>query len=172
MANTYTLIASSTITGSSAANIEFTSIPSTYTDLQVLFSVRINDGATASNMRMRFNGSTSGYSNKRVYSTGSSVGSDNQPDTGTWFGVGISTGSNGTTNTFSNNSIYIPNYTSSNYKSISVDAVQDNNATESYAVLSAGLWSNTAAVTSITILNSDWNLLQYSSAYLYGISNS
>jgi hypothetical protein len=34
-----------------------------------------------------------------------------------------------TANTFSSTEIYIPNYTSSNYKSISTDSVQENNAT-------------------------------------------
>jgi hypothetical protein len=35
----------------------------------------------------------------------------------------------GTSNTFSSTEIYIPNYTSSNNKSVSVDSVTENNAT-------------------------------------------
>ena len=171
MANTYTLISSYAATGT-VASIDFTSIPATYTDLQVLFTIRLNDSSSASNFRMRVNSSTSGYSNRRVYGTGSSANSDNQPDTGTYYGAAIASGSTSLANTFANISVYIPNYASSNYKSISVDGVQDNNVTEGYAVLSAGLWSNTAAITSITLLNGDHNILQYSTAYLYGIKNS
>jgi hypothetical protein len=55
-----------------------------------------------------------------------------------------------TANTFGNTEFYIPNYTSSNYKSFSVDGVTENNATAAFA-LYAGLWSNTAAITSFRL---------------------
>ena len=86
--------------------------------------------------------------------------------------IGQVNGATATANTFANVSIYIPNYTSANYKSVSIDAVTENNATTAYAFLSAGLWSNTAAITSATITNSSGNYVQYSTAYLYGIKNS
>ena len=44
MANTYTLIASSTAGSGGAAYIEFTSIPNTYTDLLVMLSLRTAGG--------------------------------------------------------------------------------------------------------------------------------
>ena len=45
--------------------------------------------------------------------------------------------------------MYIPNYTGSTNKSISVDSVTENNATNNLMNIQAGLWSNTAAITSI-----------------------
>lgn len=172
MANTYTLIEAKTLS-SNAADVTFTSIPNTYTDLQVLCSVRLNDGGSAANFRMRVNGSSSNYTNRRIVGAGSGTpGSDNQPDTGTWYGIGIAPGTGATSSTFSNISIYLPNYTSSNYKSISVDAVSENNATQAFAVLSAGLWSNTAAITSVTLICGDVDILSGSTFYLYGIKNS
>jgi len=73
-----------------------------------------------------------------------------------------------TANTFASAEIYIPNYTSSNYKSLSVDFVGENNATTSYQYFTAGLFSNTSAITSLVIDGTD-NFVQYSTATLYGI---
>jgi len=168
MANTYKLIASSTVGSGGAANIEFTSIPATYTDLLVLATARSTRTGSVDDLVIQFNSSTSNLSGKRLYGTGSGTASDNLTDI-----RGFAVASGSTANTFSNNSFYIPNYTSStNYKSVSVDAVNENNATESYGGITAGLWSNTAAITSIKLLANNGNLEQYSTAYLYGIKNS
>ena len=48
----------------------------------------------------------------------------------------------------------------------------ETNGTTSSVALTAGLWSNTAAITSITITSGGVNLAQYSTFYLYGIKNS
>jgi len=76
-----------------------------------------------------------------------------------------------TASTFGNGQVYIPNYAGSNNKSTSADTVSEDNATLAYSALTAGLWSNTAAITSITIA-AVTNFAQYSTAYLYGISNA
>ena len=52
------------------------------------------------------------------------------------------------------------------------DAVVENNATESFQSFTAGLWSSTDAITQITLILSGGNVVQYSSASLYGIKNS
>jgi len=57
-------------------------------------------------------------------------------------------------------------------KSISADAVEENNGTTAFAGLSAALWSNTAAITSITLTPQTGSYVQYSTATLYGISKS
>jgi hypothetical protein len=77
-----------------------------------------------------------------------------------------------TANTFGNVAIYIPNYTSSNNKSISVDGVGENNATTAFADLYAGLWANSSAITSITLYNIISDFAEFSTATLYGIKNS
>ena len=77
-----------------------------------------------------------------------------------------------TANTFSNFSTYIPNYAGSNNKSYSVDGVTENNATASYQIMYAGLWSNTAAINQITLVPDTLNFVQYTTATLYGIKNS
>ena len=78
--------------------------------------------------------------------------------------------SSDTANTFSNNSIYIPNYTGSNNKSVSVDSVYENNATTAGQHLVSGLWASSAAITSVKLtegFGNNW--VQYTTATLYGI---
>lgn len=162
---TYTLISSVTVGSGGAANIQFTSIPQTYTDLLVKTSLRnVNDTADC---YLRFNGATTNFSDRWIYGTGSGALSTSTSNIDF-----LSNRSSFTASTFGNSEFYIPNYTSSNNKSVSVDSVAENNATTAYTQLSAGLWSNTAAITSIQILASSGNLAQYSTAYLYGISNA
>ena len=170
MANTYTLIASSTVGSGGAANIEFTSIPSTYTDLLVKLSSRSNRGGgqVSDGIAIEFNGSSASLTMRYLDGSGSAAGSS----TGTAIWTRTSA-SGATASTFGNAEYYIPNYAGSTNKSVSVDGVSENNATSAFAMLSAGLWSNTAAITSVKLISINAeNFVQYSTAYLYGISNS
>ena len=170
MANTYTLIASSTVGSGGAAYIEFTSIPASYTDLLVLLSLRTENTGSGDTVRVQFNGSSSNFTVKELSGDGSTAGSSSRTDGY----VGYMNADASTASTFSNISLYIPNYTSSNYKSYSVDKVSEQNGTTAYAELIAGLWSQTAAITSLKFISAgvSIDLAQYSTAYLYGINNS
>jgi hypothetical protein len=53
-----------------------------------------------------------------------------------------------------------------------VDSVQEDNQTEAYIDVVAGLWSNTAAITSLSIKSNAGSFVQYSTAYLYGVKNA
>lgn len=160
-------IASTTVE-SPQANIEFTSIPQGYTDLMVYYSLR-GSGTNSNEIRITYNGVTTGYTNKQIYGSGSSVGSISAGTA--YFYGGEAPAVNDTTNTFGNASIYIPNYTSSNAKSVSVDAVEENNAsTLNTLYLSAGLCTNTAAITSIKIQpDGSFVWVTNSTATLYGV---
>lgn len=159
---TMTALSTVTVGAGGAANIEFTNIPQTYTDLVVKISGRSSTGDTAH--YLRFNSSTSNLNSRYLYGTGSAIGSVTEPSV-IYFYVNPSTF---TASTFANTEIYIPNYTSSNNKSVSIDAVTENNATLAYAALFAGLWSNTAAITSIQLVAVS-GFVQYSTATLYGV---
>jgi hypothetical protein len=171
MANTFELISAYTATGT-VSSIAFTSIPSTYTDLVVLHSLRDDRPTVTTNgIRLSFNGSTTGFTGRDLTGSGSAASSG----TGTNL-AGVATSAGATANTFANTLMYIPNYAGSNNKSYSVDSTPENNATTSYMQLYAGLWSNSAAITSITLsFDSAFGgtgLLQYSTAYLYGVKSS
>jgi hypothetical protein len=168
MANTYTLIASTSLS-SAQANIDFSSIPATYTDLLLKACVRGSD-ASVQNFVIKFNNSTTNHTLRYLEGNGASASSGTSP--GTFSFIGAVPGTGVTASTFNNVEVYIPNYAGSNNKSFSVDAVEENNATTAYADLVAGLWSNTAAINQITIYAAAGNLAQYSTAYLYGVNNA
>jgi hypothetical protein len=166
MANTYQLIEAITVGSGGASSVTFSSILGTYTNLKVVCSVRGTAAYVNQSYQMTFNGtSTTGISARRLYGSGSATGSDTNT---TPEGVGA----NATANTFANDEFYIPNYTSGNYKSYNIDNVGENNATTAYAMLHAGLWSNTAAITSIVFTASTGSFVANSTFYLYGIKNS
>ena len=167
MANTYEAIATVTVTGATAATIGFTSIPGTYTDLKLVFSTRVDVGGGQNGFYISLNSSTANFTAKQIQGDGSSAASFSI----TRF-AGYSNATGGTANTFSNGELYFPNYASSNYKSFSGDAAQDNNQTTAYLLLGAHLWSDSAAITSITLTPDTANFVQYSTATLYGIKNS
>ena len=172
MANTFELIASSTVGATAVSSIEFTSIPSTYTDLIVKVSARNDDSASASGSYyiVYFNSSGTSFSSRFLRGTGSAVTSSTFAQY-----AGNSTTTGQTASTFSNDEIYIPNYAGSTNKSYSADSVVENNATGAFATLIAGLWSNTAAITSVKIeaANAGVNkFVQYSTFYLYGVKNA
>lgn len=168
---TFTLLQPAVEVGSGgAASIDFSSIPSTYTDLAVFFSAR---GVATSDFPatgLKFNGSATSYSGR--YLLGSGSGTSSGVGGSTYIRLGNADGSLQTGSTFASTFIYIPNYAGSTNKSVSIDMASENNATAAYANLSAGLWSNTAAITSISLFIDGANLAQYSSAYLYGVSNA
>lgn len=163
MANTYVAIATVTVGSGGAASIAFSSIPSTYTDLAVKLSVR---GTGLYNVLMSLNSSSSSFSYRLLEGDGSTAASYN--NTTGRIGNTVTT----TASTFSNIEVYIPNYAGSTNKSYSVDAVSEANATTAYADLTAGLWSNTSAITGVSFAMGTGDFVQYSTATLYGIKNS
>jgi hypothetical protein len=153
----------------SAASVVLDNIPQTgYTDLKIVSSTRTDRASqTADWVKISFNGSTSSFSLRELEGDGTTAASY----TGTTGLAFFAPASTATANTFGNSEVYIPNYTSSNYKSYSADTVTENNAASANAAINAGLWSNTAAITSISFTpNLGTNFLQYSTFSLYGLA--
>jgi len=169
MANTFIKIQTVTVGSGGASAIDFTSIPQTYTDLRLVVSSRsTGTGVSTRYVAVSFNSNTSNYSYRRVYGNGSSTGSDN----GSLRIIGTIPGSTATASVFGSLQLYVPNYTSANNKSYSCDSVEENNATGAEQDLIAGLWSNTSAITSISLTSDVGNFAEYSTATLYGIKSS
>jgi hypothetical protein len=164
------LINKVTVGSGGIAAIEFTGIPQTYTDLVVKLSGRSSrSAATAEEFLLTFNNNGTGYSEQQLRGDGASVIA--QTFSGSSIQQVAQPGAGATANTFGSWEFYIPNYTGSNNKSISLDGVTENNATTAYAYLEAGLWANSAAITSIKISAGSYLAVEYSTAYLYGVSN-
>lgn len=169
MAVTHKLIQTTTVGAGGAASIEFTSIPQTYTDLLVVVSGRSTDASQSASVKLIFN---NGTGNDSRYLQGNAISA-----TSAVFSAfaGFVPAATATASVFGSMNVYIPNYTGSTNKSFSVDAVSENNDSSGgiFLTLTAGLWQNTAAITSMKfsmIFGS--NYAQYSSASLYGILKS
>jgi len=140
----------------SAASVTFANIPQTgYTDLKIVVCARSSStSGYAETVNMKFNNSaTSDYSWRGLYSVTATPGSNNSSSVAQ-IRAGNVPSANLTANTFSNNEIYIPNYTSANFKSVSIDAVSEVNGSTDFTytlMLQAALRSNTAAITSIDL---------------------
>lgn len=169
-------IATVTVGSGGASSIEFTSIPQTYTDLCLKISARTSrPDYYTSFTNLRFNSSTSSYSYRNLVAQAANSPISQSSSSLGYAYMGYTNQTNNNANMFSNLEIYIPNYTSSNYKSVSSDSVQEaNDSTNNNMGFFATLWSNTTAVTSISLTAgaatvSDYNFLQYTTATLYGI---
>jgi len=168
---THKLINSVTVGSGGAANIDFTSIPQTYTDLIVKYSARYT-GAGANTVSLTFNNNSSGYTYRTAEGSGSSSASSTTTSGTSGYG-GYVNGTSGTALTFTTNEIYIPNYAGSNNKSFLSDYILANNSTSNiYEIMIAQLWANTSAITSVKLIPASNLFAEYTTAYLYGISNA
>ena len=173
MATTYKAIATVTVTGATAATINFTSIPATYTDLCILASFRLDTAPAINTIKMEINSDTTGtnYTSIWLEGNGSTIDNNIRPT----ITAVTSTNSGGSTaNTFGNLQMYFPNYANTSYyKSFSIESVGENNATAALNGLYAGLYESNSVISSISLASYNaGNFVQYSSATLYGIKNS
>ena len=144
-------IASTTVE-SPVASVSFSSIPQGYTDLQLVVSSRNNTAGAVSDMYMTFNGSGgTAYSERMLFGNGSATFSESFSSQAYFPRAGYSTGTAFTTGAFSSSHYYIPNYTGSTNKSMSIDTTTEDNGTGSYIAMMACLWANTSAITSMTL---------------------
>lgn len=165
----YESIATVTVESGGAANVEFTSIPSTYQHLQIRGIVRESTGGY-DQLYVQLNADTgNNYSKHALYGDGSAVTATGNA-TQNHISVAAIPGSNQTSSVFAGGVIDILDYKDTNkYKTIRSLAGVDVNG-GGYAWFSSGLWQNTNAVTSIKLYSSSAvNLAQYSSFALYGI---
>lgn len=162
-------IATTEVGSAGASSIDFTNIPQGYRDLLVVISGRAAGTGGAYDGYFTINGSSAtNYQDIVIKANGASASSQKDVTQASAY-AGVFGGGSTTANTFTNHSYYFPNYTSSNAKTVNVDTVQENNATTAYAILSAQLWNQTAAITSLSYTIATTTFAQYSKATLYGI---
>jgi hypothetical protein len=177
MANTYELIASNRLANNTTSTVTFTSIPQTYTHLQLRGLVRVQSsgGVDGDNIKIQFNSDTAtNYSRHGLVGSGTAATSFGAASA-SFAGVGIALRSAALANNFSVSIIDILDYANTNkYKTTRAISGYDNNGTGSYpgyAVLYSGNWRSTSAITSIKFTTDadGTNFLQYSSFALYGV---
>ena len=175
MANTYTLIASNTLS-SSAASVTFSSIPATYTDLVLRISARSTYAGTYSQGYVRPNNLAYNPSSTELVGTGTSATST-RAGLGAQFGWDFAIpGATNTSNTFGSMECYMPNYNVVQKKPASLFSVSEGNTAtiyETWIEVVAGLNADsTAAITSVYIYDDYAQFASGSSFFLYGIKNS
>lgn len=165
-----------TVGAGGVAGISFNNIPQTFTDLKVVCSVRASRTAqTWDATGFQFNDDATGnYSGTLLYAgaSGSGAASINVANQGAISLNLYSSTVSATANTFGNGELYIPNYRSSNFKSVIGDSVAETNGTADWIIgLGAGLWRSTSAINKINVYPvSGGTFLQYSTITLYGIT--
>lgn len=163
---TYIPLAKTVLTGTQAS-VTFSSIVNTYTDLVILVSARDTYTADAYNtITVSLNGSTANGSATEIYAGGTLVGSFRTTNVKLDY---HSSGSS-TASTFGNGTIYIPNYAGSTNKVLSAESVAEtNSASTNFMGVTANLWSQTTAITSITLTPASGSFVSGSRFDLYGI---
>lgn len=172
MSNSYVLLEKITVGAAGASSVTFANIPQTgYTDLVIKYSARVDASGNYQSMAMAFNGGSpaSAFTQRWINGNGVSAASGSYGANTTLYPSYVNAASS-TSSTFGNGEIYIPNYSStSQYKSVSVDAITETNATDARSELDAMLWSSNNAVTSITLYGNT-NFVANSTFYLYGVA--
>ena len=171
MSYTHSKISSATVGSTSVSGFSFVAIPQNYTDLVIKLSLREDYASSRGSIYLTFNGSSTAVYSFRELRNRDATSESTNGSAQSSMDLGRSVATTSTSNVFSSTDIYIPNYAGSNYKSASIDSVTENNSsTVFYMNLNAGLWSNVAPITAITIsATAGNNYVQYSSATLYGI---
>lgn len=174
MANTYTLI-NSTSLSSSAASVTFSAIPATYDDLVVLISARTSRSATSDSIKMTINSdSTTIYSFTKLRGDGTTAYSNRNTGNDAAY-IENTDGDTATASTFDSTEIYIPKYTSTANKPFSsiIMREDDSTAATTYNSAQAHLYRNSSAITSLSFAPSTGpNFVSGSTFWLYGIKNS
>lgn len=166
-------IATVTVGAGGSNTITFSSIPSTYSHLQIRYISRCNRADVTDSLAVRFNSdSGANYTRHILYGYNSTVGA--LADTGeTYSRSGINSAANATANVFAAGVWDILDYASTNkYKTLRfLGGSEDNTALGSELKYTSGLWSSTSAISSMTFYaqTGSANFVQYSSFALYGI---
>ena len=145
----FTLIETKTL-GTAAASIEFTAIPQDGTDLVLKFGARTSVSDVIDTCLIDFNGTSTGFTNRSLYGD---PGGASSAQFNNGRRAGHATGNTQTANTFATVELYIPNYAGAANKSIRVDSASEGTSAYYEIMIGATLWSNTAAITSLTIRN-------------------
>lgn len=154
MPKTYEPIQTQTV-GTAVATVTFSSIPQTYTDLVLVANLIDSNGFSV----MRFNSdSGSNYSRTWMYGNGTSAGSSRGTNIS---GLDLKAASSGSE--YPVDIVHLMNY--SNTTTYKTCLIRQSYASNEVA-LYAGLWRNTAAITTITVTN---NISAGSTFTLYGV---
>ena len=165
------------VTSASQASIDFVNIPNRFTDLVVRYSLRTTLAGGPfyfDDMGMRFNNdSGTNYSRSVIRNRQGNLGVGSLTSA-TFFPFFEASAGNATASTFGNGEMWISNYATSNFKGLRIDGGSESQtANETVTGIISGCYKSTSPITSISIYSQNGaNIVQNSTAYLYGVSKS
>lgn len=168
MATTMKLIAKNVL-GSDTSSVTFSGIPDTFDDLVLEISARsTRTSANRDAMYVYPNSSTSNLSTINIVTdSGTNIGSGTS--TGNWYPGQVPTA---ITSAFGSCQLHICNYSAVTSKMATGTSIHEDNAADSRTSLTALLWSDATAISSLFIELNIGNFAAGSSFYLYGITKA
>lgn len=170
--NSYESIATYTVGAGGAADVTFSSIPSTYKHLQIRFIARTARASFQDdNMALQLNGNTgANYAWHQLSGDGATASASSSTST-TDLRVGRVTAATATSGNFGTGVIDLLDYTNTNkYRTLRTLSGNEFNGSGTITFFS-GLYQSTTAVSSIKLFSQTGanNFVQYSHFALYGI---
>lgn len=158
--------------GSGIVTPTFTSIPQTFTHLQLRMSLRDTSGAAATNAFLRFNGDgAANYWQFRMSGDGATASGTGNTSYGGYMPIGIVPGST-TANVYGIVIVDILDYTNtSKTKAVKSSTGFDANGS-GYVGFGGGFWNSTAAINSLQCGADTVGNALYTRIDLYGITTS
>lgn len=172
LGSSYTLIAENRLT-SDTATVTFSSIPNSYAHLELWASMRGNNASPFQDYYMQFNGDTSNtYRRGEYWIRGSQTAPSgygvNSSLPSVYGGQGL--GDQAGANYFAATLLQINDYASST-KFKTVDSLTGNqNTSDGFAIWYDGVWENTAAINSISLINTGGSVFRANTYFtLFGV---
>ena len=164
---TYEKISAVNLT-TTAASIEFTSIPQTYTDLRLVLCSKLTGNNDS--IYLQFNGNSSAvYDQIIFYGTGSTPLGSVKNSNGTYMGFPQAWGARDYPFIITGD---IMNYSSSSFQKTLLATGGTVNGTTRGLSIEIGLWKNTAAITSIFMAGFSYSFTANTKCTLYGIKKA
>lgn len=173
-ATSYESIATVTVGSGGAANVEFTSIPATYTHLQIRGIARDARVANEDSISLKYNNDSGNnyFGYHEIYGDGSTAAGFAGNASTTQMLLDRIAGNSATASVFGAVIIDILDYANTNkYKTQRFLGGVDRNGAGAIA-FGSGLWMSTSAINQITLAGANGNFSQYTQFALYGIKGS
>lgn len=161
-----------TILSSPSGSITFSSVPSTFTSLVLVYQCRGSDVVQQSELRVRLNGDSGSNYNSQLVAGNNTTAFAAVQSSGTYGHAGYITASLATAGYSSSGSVEIPNYTGTTFfKNAIYQTTRDVNGAGVNMVHYRGhiVWKSTTAVSSITLTLNGGQFVTGSFFKLYGI---
>jgi hypothetical protein len=164
--NSYESIATVTVGAGGSSTVTFSSIPSTYTHLQIRASYQDTSASGVQSQFLRINGdSATNYDWHYIFGDGASVTANGAASVSSIFAGQVITPNN---SNFATSIIDILDYKDTNKYKVTRGLYGNDQNGSGRILFTSGSWRSTSAITSITFTTGA-NYAQYSSFALYGI---